>query len=173
MTLQQRTRLVTLLAFVLVALAGVYYALRLTQWLAYDDEGGYLYAAWRIASGEAPYRDFLTPQLPMFLYPGAVVLALSGNSAYAARFGMIIYTLLASLGVFWAARRLWGDLVALVALLVTLAHQEIFWAARFFRPEAPMLFWGLLGLCLLVASYPWRRTARPGRRGHSPRPWRR
>ncbi|MGI6374400.1 MAG: phospholipid carrier-dependent glycosyltransferase [Anaerolineae bacterium] len=134
-----------------------YYADRLTQWLAYDDEGGYLYAAWRISLGEAPYRDFLTPQLPMFLYPGAAVLALSGYSVYAARFSMIVYTIGAALLVGWAARRLWGDLAGLLTLVLTLVHQEIFWAARFFRPEAPMLFWGMLGLCLFVGSYGARR----------------
>jgi hypothetical protein len=152
-----RKRLVTLLAIVLAGLAVAYYAQRLTQWLAYDDEGGYLYAAWRISLGEAPYRDFLTPQLPVFLYPGAAVLALSGCSVYAARLSMIVYTVLAALGAFWAARRLWGDWVALAALVIALVHQEMFWAARFFRPEAPMLFWGLVGLCLLVASYDGRR----------------
>ncbi|MEN6479257.1 MAG: phospholipid carrier-dependent glycosyltransferase [Anaerolineales bacterium] len=148
---------VTLLAVAIALLACVYYAQRLTAWLAYDDEGGYLYAAWRISLGEAPYRDFITPQLPVFLYPGAAVLALSGYSTYAARFSMILYTVLASLTLFWIVRRLWGDGIALVTLVLCLAHEESFWAARFFRPEAPMLFWGLVGLALLVASYPQRR----------------
>jgi len=43
-------------------IAGAFYYLRgNTRWLAYDDEGGYLYAAWRITQGEMPYWDLLTP----------------------------------------------------------------------------------------------------------------
>jgi len=146
-----------LLVVAIVLAAGAYYADRLTQWLAYDDEGGYLYAAWRISLGEAPYRDFMTPQLPLFLYPGAAVLSLTRCSVYAARFSMIIYTIAAALLAGWAAWQLWGHLAGLLTLVLTLVHQEIFWAARFFRPEAPMLFWGMLGLALFVYSYAHRK----------------
>lgn len=141
-----------LLVVGIVVAAGCYYADRLTQWLAYDDEGGYLYAAWRISLGEAPYRDFLTPQLPLFLYPGAAVLALSGYSVYAARFSMIAYTIGAALLVGWSARRLWGDLAGLLTLILTLVHQEIFWAARFFGPRRPCSSGGCWGYASLLAA---------------------
>ncbi|HQZ72005.1 MAG TPA: hypothetical protein PK826_11855, partial [Anaerolineae bacterium] len=61
------TTRIALLAFAALAL---FYAWRLTGFLVNDDEGSYLYAAWRISRGELPYRDFLTPQLPGFLLPG-------------------------------------------------------------------------------------------------------
>lgn len=145
------------LAIVILAIGAVYYGDRLTQWQAYDDEGGYLYAAWRISLGEAPYRDFLTPQLPVFLYPGALVLALWDYSVLAARLYMVALTLASAAMLFLALRRLWGGWPALLALALLVPQQEYFWAARFFRPEAPMLFWATLGLWLLIIGYPQRR----------------
>lgn len=146
-----------LVAALLLVFGVLYYTQRLVQWQAYDDEGGYLYAAWRISLGEMPYRDFLTPQLPLFLYPGAAVLALTAYSVWAARFAMTVLTLGAAILCVATARRLWGAAAALLALPLLLVQRDIFWAARFFRPEAPMLCWGLLGLWLFSVAYPTRR----------------
>ncbi|MCD6518720.1 MAG: phospholipid carrier-dependent glycosyltransferase [Anaerolineae bacterium] len=144
------------IALGLLALACIYYSYRLTKWLAYDDEGGYLYAAWRITEGEVPYRDFLTPQLPVFLYPGALVLKLGHYSVFAARLYMVGLVLGAALSLFLTVRNVWGDGAALCTLPLVLVQAEFFWAARFFRPEAPMLFWAMLGLYLFTRGYPTR-----------------
>ena len=71
-------------ALVAVVALAVFYSRHLTSWLVNDDEGSYLYAAWRLALGERPYRDFLTPQLPAFLLPGGAVMAVAGTVARAA-----------------------------------------------------------------------------------------
>lgn len=142
---------------ILLVLGGVYYVDRLMRWLAYDDEGGYLYAAWRISLGELPYRDFLTPQLPAFLYPGALILQLSDNSTLVARLAMTLLVLATALLTYLTVRRLWGGRAALLATILMLVHSESYWAARFFRPEAPMLFWAALGLYLFIRGYPERR----------------
>ncbi len=147
------------IALVLLAGAGAYYVYRLDKWFGYDDEGGYLYASWRIGLGEVPYRDVLTPQLPVFLYPGALVLKLANNSALVTRLWSCALTLGAALWFWLAARRLWGEWAALLALGLVLVQQEMFWAARFYRPEAPMLFWAMLGLYFFVLGYPERRRA--------------
>ena len=57
------------LALALLLLMG--YLFNLTGWRIHDDEGEYLYQLWRMTLGESPYRDFLTPQLPVFLYAGS------------------------------------------------------------------------------------------------------
>jgi len=145
------------MALALLILGAVYYLDRIAQWLAYDDEGGYLYAAWRISTGELPYRDFLTPKLPAFLYPGALVLKLSDNSGFALRALSALLTLGAVALLYLTLRRLWSDRVALLAMIPCLIQRDFFWAARFFRPEAPMLFWDALGLYLFVCSYPSRQ----------------
>jgi hypothetical protein len=134
------------IALSLLALGGIYYLDRIAQWFAYDDEGGYLYAAWRIAAGELPYRDFLTPKLPGFLYPGALLLKLTHNSVLALRSLSALLTLACVALLYMTVRRLWGDRAALLAMIPCLFQRNIFWAARFFRPEAPMLFWDAVGL---------------------------
>lgn len=145
--------LVIILAVALLTAAGCYYGHRLVKWTAYDDEGGYLYATWRISLGELPYRDFLTPQLPVFLYPGALVQALTDGSVGAMR-GLSLALVLATAALlFSTADRLLGGPRALLALLLFVVQRQIFWGARFFRPEAPMLFWSALGLWLFALGY--------------------
>ena len=141
------------LAAATLLLGAIYYLDRIAQWFAYDDEGGYLYAAWRIGAGELPYRDFLTPKLPAFLYPGALVLKLTDNSVFAIRALSGLLTLGAVALLYLTLRRLWGDRAALLAMVPCLIQRDFFWAARFFRPEAYMLFWDALGLYLFVRFY--------------------
>ncbi len=158
--------MLVLLLVIAILLAGfAYYRYRIDKWRAYDDEGGYLYAAWRISEGEVPYRDFLTPQLPVFLYPGALVLAASDYAVKAVRLYMSLLTLGSGLGLTLVLWRLWGWRTALIALPLYLVQRDIFWAGRFFRPEAPMLFWGMLGLYLFVVAYPERKKALLGLSG--------
>jgi hypothetical protein len=141
-----------IIALSLLILGAAYYLDRIAQWFAYDDEGGYLYAAWRIGAGELPYRDFLTPKLPVFLYPGALVLKLTDNSVLAIRCLGALLTLASVALLYFTLRRLWGDRVALLAMVPCLIQRNVFFAARFFRPEAPMLFWDALGLYLFVRA---------------------
>jgi hypothetical protein len=149
-TLVRYRWLVLVAGAAILALGLWYYVQRIDTWQAYDDEGGYLYASWRISLGEVPYRDFLTPQLPGFLYPGALLLTVTDQSVRAVRIAMALITL-ASVGLSaWTAQRLWGWAVALVALPLLLVQPDIYWAGRFFRPEAFMLLWGSLGLWLLL-----------------------
>lgn len=110
----------------LIAPIVLYYSQQLTRWLAYDDEGGYLYAAWRISLGEMPYRDFLTPQMPVFLYPGALLLSVSDLSVYAARFASVALIAATGLICFAAVRRAWGAPAAVVTLMLLAVHRDIF-----------------------------------------------
>ncbi len=153
--LDRTTRVLLLL---LLLLAGLGYAWGLTRYQAYDDEGGYLYAAWRIAEGEAPYRDFLTPQLPGFLYPGALISWLSDGSVLCLRASMILLVLLAGLAGFLLLHALAGRRAAFFALLLFASQHQIYFAARFFRPEAGMLFWGVVGYGLFALAH--RRSSR-------------
>ncbi len=141
-----------IIALALLILGAVYYLDRIAQWFAYDDEGGYLYAAWRIGAGELPYRDFLTPKLPAFLYPGALILKLTNNSVLAVRTFGTLLTLGAVALLYLTLRRLWSGRVALLTMIPCLIQRDVFWAARFFRPEASMLFWDALGLYLFVRA---------------------
>ena len=143
----------TMLLGAMLTLSAFYLTQNLMSWQAYDDEGGYLYAAWRITRGELPYRDFLTPQLPLFLYPGAAVLGLTNLSVLAVRLYMLVLCLGTVVLLFLTLRRMGHHRAAWIALPLLVIHQELFWAARFFRPEAPMLFFTALGIYLFVEGY--------------------
>src|SRR3990172_7195214 len=127
-------------AFVLTWLAmAVYYLRGLERYLINDDEGSYLYAAWRISLGELPYRDFLTPQLPAFLLPGGLLMHLAGPAVWPARALAVFLTLATGVTVWATARRLFGPLVALLAGAALLLQPDVYLDCRTFRSEPFML----------------------------------
>jgi len=134
-------------------LAFLFYFHNIDRWFMEDDEGSYLYAAWRISEGEMPYRDFLTPQLPLFLYPGAGLMRLFGASTSAMRSVSAILVLSTALFAYFTAKRVFDYRVALLSTLLFLAHPDIYWTARFYRPEAYMLLFSTMGTYVFVASY--------------------
>lgn len=129
------------------------YLYNLDGWQIYDDEGEYLYQIWRmVTGGEIPYRDFLTPQLPVFLYAGAGVMSIAGVSLTAIR----VYTVLlafASAGILYlAGRRHRGPLVGFLAAALFLIHPDVFRETRIFRNESIMLLFVSAGL--LISTWP-------------------
>jgi 4-amino-4-deoxy-L-arabinose transferase-like glycosyltransferase len=146
-------------AVVILLLALVCYLYNLDGWRMYDDEGGYLYAAWRISAGEMPYRDFVTPQAPVFLYIGGATVRLIGPSAIGLRLVTMGAMLLAAWLLYLLAKSAIDAPTALFSLAVFLVHRNVYYMARFFRSEAYMVFFDLLGLYLGVQFYrrgkPW------------------
>ncbi|MFW6068887.1 MAG: ArnT family glycosyltransferase [Chloroflexota bacterium] len=129
------------------------YLYNLTGWQIYDDEGEYLYQIWRmVTAGEIPYRDFLTPQLPAFLYAGAGVMRIAGVSLTAIR----VYTVLlafASAGVLYlAGRHHQGPLVGILAAALYLIHPDVFRETRIFRNESILLLFVSAGL--VISTWP-------------------
>jgi len=147
------------LAAVILLLALIGYLYNLDGWRMYDDEGGYLYAAWRISEGEMPYRDFLTPQAPVFLYLGGAVIRLIGPSAIGLRLVTMGAMLLAAWLFYLVVKSVINAPIALFSLAVFLVHRNVYFMARFFRSEAYMMFFDLLGLYLGAQFYrrgkPW------------------
>lgn len=154
-------------AFVAVVALAVFYSRHLTSWLVNDDEGSYLYAAWRLALGERPYRDFLTPQLPAFLLPGGAVMAVAGPSVAAARGLAVAVTMLAGVVTWATARRLFGPAVAAIAVVVLLLMPDVFGVGRVYRPEPFML----AAQALAVAAFARGAVPRPGREDPPARGW--
>lgn len=141
------------IVLLLLVLFFVGYVYNLTGWQIYDDEGEYLYQIWRmVTAGEIPYRDFLTPQLPVFLYAGAGVMSIAGVSLSAIR----IYTVLlafASAGILYlAGRRHRGPLVGFLAAALFLIHPDVFRETRIFRNESIMLLFVSAGL--VISTWP-------------------
>lgn len=152
-------------ALAVLAAAAAFYLTGLASWLVNDDEGSYLYAAWRIALGELPYRDFLTPQLPAFLFPGGALMRLTGPEAWPAR-ALAVAAALGAGAVWWVLfRRLFGPFVALVGMAAFLLHPDVYAASRTFRAEPFMLLWQALGaLAFARAVLPRPERTEPPRR---------
>ena len=125
---------------------------RLTSYLVNDDEGSYLYAAWRVSLGERPYCDFLTPQLPGFLLPGGALMRLTGPEVWPARALAVAAALLAGILVWATARRLFGPWVALIAGSALLLHPDVFEAGRTFRSDPFMLFLQTAGVYVFARA---------------------
>jgi len=163
----RRLRTADVVAAVALLLIGALYFWHLDGWLINDDEGSYLYAAWRISLGELPYRDFLTPQLPAFLLPGGLLMRLTGPAALPARSLAVLLALGAGVATWATARRLFGPLVALVAGAALLLHPAVFQACRTYRPEPFMLFFATVAVALFArGAFP-----RVGALDPPSRPW--
>jgi 4-amino-4-deoxy-L-arabinose transferase-like glycosyltransferase len=119
-------------------------------YLADDDEGMYMYQAWRITLGEQPYRDFLTPQQPLFLYTGAALMCLTRAEALPLRVVAVALVFGSGVLVYLLGRCLLAPRLALVATLAFLLHPDLIRYARAYRPEAFMLPWLVLGLYLFI-----------------------
>lgn len=159
-TLQKRLSKADLAFLLLLALLFLVYTYNLTGWKIFDDEGEYLYQVWRmVTAGEAPYRDFLTPQLPVFLYAGAGVMQLGGISLEVMRLYSVAMAFATAIVLYLAGKRHRGFAAGLLAALIFLVHPDVFRETRIFRNEP--LFILLVTLALVIST--WSRNA-PQRR---------
>jgi len=143
------------LGLCLLALVGYLY--HLDAWRMNDDEGEYLYQFWRMTEGEMPYRDFLTPQLPVFLYTGALWMKLVGHNLFLLRILPVLLAFATGGLIFGLGKRFGNSPLALMGMLIYLLHPEVYRQSRFFRNEALFLFFGVLGLYLMVESMSHRQ----------------
>jgi hypothetical protein len=134
----------------LVLLAAYLY--NLAGWRVHDDEGEYLYQVWRMTLGQIPYRDFLTPQLPVFLYSGRAVMGVGGPSLWIMRFWNVILAFSVGGVVYIAGRKHSTRLVGLLAMVLFLVHPDVYKECRIFRNEPLMLL--LVTVGLVTATWP-------------------
>ena len=152
--LTQRTDLAAL-AVLLVALAGYLY--NLGGWLITDDEGSYFYQTWRVSLGEIPYRDFLTPQLPLFMGIGGLAQRIFGPAPVPLRILSVLAVMVAAWALYRVLRRYMTPLLALVGMTAFLAFPDVYAVGRVFRSEPYMLMFLGLGMWAVVAAEERRR----------------
>jgi hypothetical protein len=128
------------------------YLYNLAGWRVHDDEGEYLYQVWRMTGGEIPYRDFLTPQLPVFLYAGRAAMEVGGPSLWAMRFWNTILAFSVGGLLYVAGRKHASRLVGLLAMVLFLIHPDVYKECRIFRNEPLMLL--LVTAGLVIATWP-------------------
>ncbi len=129
------------------------YSYNLTGWLIHDDEGGYLYQAWRMTEGEVPYRDFYTPKEPLFLFTGYLIFKLFGTAVFWARMSSALITILTGYLIFLIGRRVYNYTVGLLASIFYLILPVVFFQARLYRSDAYAVFFSTLGLFLFIKAW--------------------
>ncbi|MCX6559795.1 MAG: hypothetical protein NTZ26_04705 [Candidatus Aminicenantes bacterium] len=110
-------------------------------WLMNDDEGTYLYGAWRVSLGEMPYRDFALVQTPLAFGVVGGLFRLAGPSVWAARAASYLFMLGAAVVLFMAGRRFlhFPHGVALAGAGIFLLNKHVFFLGRSFLPDNLML----------------------------------
>lgn len=147
----------------LIALALVMGFANLGGWLMNDDEGAYLYGAWRVSLGEVPYRDFFVSQTPLGFYLAAGLFEIVGPSVVAARVLSYLCVLCASFLIYYALRKYFGfgRNPALLAAFIWLFTKHNYALGRMFMPDTPMIFFSTAALVLALKA---ESAAEPGKR---------
>jgi 4-amino-4-deoxy-L-arabinose transferase-like glycosyltransferase len=131
--------------------------------LAYLDfgDGNYLYIARRMLQGVVIYKDILSPQPPLHLYTGTVILKIGdwlGNPIFTVRiFTLLLRVVHASL-LYYLARHLFRDRkdswLPMLAGAVYLFLPIGFWWSRGYQSEPLEILWLLLGMIFFVKFSP-------------------
>lgn len=129
------------------------YSYNLTGWLINDDEGGYLYQAWRMTEGGVPYKDFYTPKEPLFLFTGYLIFKLFGTAVFWARMFSVLTTILTGYLIFLIGRRVYNYTVGLLGSIFYLTLPVVFFQARLYRSDAHAIFFSTLGLFLFIKAW--------------------
>ncbi len=149
-----RSRFAALPLAVFLVLAVVLGFYNLTGDLMNDDEGTYLYSAWRISAGDTPYADFTLVQTPLSIGLMGGVFKVFGPSVGAARALSYLFVLGAALLIYAASRRSlrlrgWASAAAAAVFLFS---KHIFYLGRSFMPDDLMLFCGAAALYVFLRA---------------------
>ncbi len=147
-----RKQITVALCLVIAAFA-VVYLFNLESWLINDDEGSFLYQAWRISEGEIPYQDFFTSRWPLFLYSGAGWMQLFGPSIMPMRILAVALTLATAILIFLSAHQLLPTKPSMLSAIIFLLYPDVLYFGRLFQPEPFYVFFSTLGLYLITMGY--------------------
>jgi 4-amino-4-deoxy-L-arabinose transferase-like glycosyltransferase len=139
--------------FLILAAAYFSYSYNLTGWLIHDDEGGYLYHAWRMSDGQTPYKDFYSAKEPLFLYTGYLAFKLFSPDIYWVRLLTVIVTILTGYLIFLIGRRIYSSKVGLWASSLYLILPVVYHQARRYRPDSYAVFFSTLALFLFIKAW--------------------
>ncbi len=111
----------------LFALASAYLRLGLFIPIEWADEGVIVYAIWRVAEGELPYRDFQQMYPPSLFFLGGFLFRLFGSDLAVLRYLVLATKAATCVMVYVGARRISGRAFALIAYAVAVALLGIAW----------------------------------------------
>ena len=157
-----RSYVLPALLLVLALFMGFY---NLGGYLLNDDEGTYLYGAWRVSLGDVPYRDFFLSQTPLGFGFVAVLFKIFGPTVWGARALSYLFILGTAYLIYLASRKFFkfNKELSLLAAGVFLFTKHIYFLGRMFMPDDAMLFLSTLALYFALKA----EQAAP-RKGTSP-----
>ena len=115
-----------------------------------QDEGWYLYAAGLVYQGKLPYIDFAYFQPPLLPYIYGLPQVLFGPGILVGRLTSFVLGLATIFLAGALARRLAGDVAAVITTLILCATATFVWAFTTTRTEPPVTFFTVLALYLLL-----------------------
>ena len=119
------------------------------QWTT--DEGLYAMRARLLQQGYALYRDIWTDQLPGMVQVVWLAFGLGRSQIEAARAAVVLLSSMGLLGAALVARRLAGDLGALIVVPVVAGTPNYYWLSRaVVSPDLPSTSLGVLSLALMA-----------------------
>lgn len=142
-------RVVLIVAILLIAVVRV----RVADAPLERDEGEYAYAGQLILQGVPPYQLAYNMKFPGTYYAYALILAIFGGTPWAIRIGLLFVNAGTTLLVFALARRLAGDLVAVIAAVTfALLSTDLWILGAFAHATHFALLPALAGLLLLLRA---------------------
>jgi 4-amino-4-deoxy-L-arabinose transferase-like glycosyltransferase len=143
-----------LAALSLVAVALFMGFFNLAGYLMNDDEGAYLYGAWRVSLGDVPYRDFFISQTPLSFYLGGALFRAFGPSVLAARALCWVLVMTAAFLIFFATKNIFGfgPKIALLGAAVFLFTKHIYFLGRLFMPDCFAVFLGTVAVVFALKA---------------------
>jgi hypothetical protein len=154
-TLLERVESGWLLRWVLPGLAMlVFFLLKTHAFLpSSTDENIYFYAANLLGQGKLPYRDYFFAHPPLHvLLPGLAFLATGGFNLLVAKLFPAVAAMVAGYFTWRAARRLGGELTALVALILFLSAAELLKASSNLTGVSETTAFLAAGVCLFLEA---------------------
>jgi hypothetical protein len=120
----------------------------------HDDEGLYLYSAWRVSLGEIPYRDFFVSQTPFsFYFTGYLFKIFSPDVGWARGICYILFMMIAFF-IYLISKDILklNKYFSLLNAAVFIFTKNINFLGKTFMPDCFMLFWGTIALYFVLKA---------------------
>ncbi|MEW6237074.1 MAG: hypothetical protein AB1656_16945 [Candidatus Omnitrophota bacterium] len=129
------------------------------RYVDYGD-GNYLYLSWRMAEGERLYRDIPSPQPPLHLFLGALLVKLGDGDAGIVRLWQAVQHSLTACCVLAIALRAFASLeIACLAGAIYIFLPEGVWWAAGYQSEPLLILLQCFNLLLLLKAFQFERPS--------------
>lgn len=152
----RKTSSFVFLCFLLLVYLGFNVFLVQTVYI-HHDEGWYLYASQLVYQGKLPYLDFAYFQSPLLPYVYGLIQCLTGPSVLAGRLTSLAFSVGVAGLVVLVARRLGGNLAAVVALLCLTSSADFVRVGSYANNVILGTFLAMLGTAWLLGD--WSRRS--------------